>query len=115
MSRRQPRIPSEAEALRALAEDHPSDAADALADYDFHEGADELLPPAALAARWHTTANALAKQRENGIGPKFVVLNERRIAYRLCDVRLYEASRIAISTAQAQAVGLLVRRKRRAR
>jgi hypothetical protein len=89
------------------AEEHASDVEDALEHYDLFRDANELLTPAMLAKRWKTTSNALAKQRSRGGGPPFVCLNRRRLAYRLSDIQIFEANRIAYRTGEAKAVGLI--------
>ena len=44
----------------------------------------------------------LQRWRSAGIGPKYVVLGPRRIAYRLADIEAWMSARIATSTADAR-------------
>jgi hypothetical protein len=83
--------------------------ADALNYADVHDlpGGEALLTPADLARRWRTTIDALRKLRERGTGPAFVCMNRRRIRYRLLDVVMFEANRVAYSVPQARSIGLL--------
>jgi hypothetical protein len=86
--------------------DHAADARFVVETSDL-PGADDLLTPAQLAKRWHVSVDALRKLRERGTGPAFIVMNRRRILYRLFDVVNFEAGKIAHSRDEARVVGLL--------
>jgi hypothetical protein len=86
--------------------DHKADAL-SYADVQDLPGGDVLLTPADLATRWRTTVDALRKLSERGTGPAFVCMNRRRIRYRLLDIVVFEANRVAYSVPQARSIGLL--------
>jgi hypothetical protein len=86
--------------------DHRADALN-YADVADLPGGDILLTPADLAKRWRTTVDGLRKQRERGTGPPFVCMSRRHIRYRLHDIIIFEANRVAYSVPQARSIGLL--------
>lgn len=58
---------------------------------------DEYAEPHQLAARWHTTPAALAKQRYFGTGPAFLKIG-RKVLYPWAAIHEYERENTQTST-----------------
>jgi hypothetical protein len=87
--------------------DHEADVDFALSSYNLAGARDVLLSTAELAERWRVKPGAIRKMRDRGTGPPFIVMNRKRILYRLLDVINYEANRLAFTRPQAKTIGLL--------